>query len=190
MNLKLYEFDIKQVTATPPQILPSVMAASSCSCQKKGSFQEEESFLIELWIFFVSLIETLCVACGILGRWQTPRNPQNVIFFLPPSFSRSLSLLLCFSSLPLFFPMCRGVLHQPSESWWRQLTEREWASNSEQGLDCYIQPPASHWNNLKPSVNKWFETKKKQTLLEVSHSFLWLLKKNKTLSSLLFYSLC
>ena len=85
------------------------------------------------------LIETLCVACGILGLWHSPKNPQNVKgFFLPPP----LSLLLSLSSLPQFFSyVCRGFLHQPG---WRRLTV--WGRAREKGSDCNIQ---SSWLSLE-----------------------------------------
>lgn len=151
------------MTATPPQILPSVMAASMLrpvAVKRKVPFRRKKAFWLSFG-FFVCVFNWNLM-CGMWNSGKLANSQESTeCDFFPASLRLSLSLSYSVSLLSLFSPppICRGVLHQPSESWWRQLTDREWASNREQGLEGYIQPPASHWNNLKPSVNKWFEMK-------------------------------
>lgn len=80
------------------------------------------------------------MACGILGLWPAPKNPQNVkVFFLPLS--------------PFFSFLCAGVSYI-SQQVLVKATHRARQRRTRVVTSSCLD---SHWNNLKSSQNKWSE---------------------------------
>lgn len=122
------------------------------------------------WALDSALIETLCEACGILGLWHAPKNPQNVKVFFPASLSvppPSLSL----APLPLFFSSVQGCL--TSAQWVLvQATDGQRGNEQEQeGLGLWH--PAV-WLTGIIGNRLWTNgLKGKENISEVSHPFLF-----------------
>lgn len=142
-------------------------------CQKKGSFQVGRGRLSDRALDS-NLIETLCVACGILGLRHDAKNPQNVkgFFFFPPSLPLRLSLSLC---LPSFSPVLPPYVQESLtsarraalEAHWRIELEKRYRQREGEGLPLWH--PAIWTLSGIALTHLWTNDLKGLNISEVSH---------------------
>lgn len=155
-------------------------------CQKKGSFQVGGGGLGWGWklsdrALDSNLIETLCVACGILGLWHDAKNPQNVkgFFFFFPPFPPSPSLSL--SLFPLSLPSCPPYVQESLTSARRAALEAHWRIELEkryrrrEGEGLTLWHPAIWTLSGIAFTHLWTNDLKGLNISEVSHPSLILL---------------
>lgn len=100
------------------------------------------------WVLGSDLIETLFVACEILGLWHAPKNSQNVI---PP-----LSLPPLQAPFYYFFSRVSCISPVSMRGNWAERGRKD-----RKGLDSdRTGDTDTHWNTPPLPLNKWFERTK------------------------------